>query len=461
MALACLMLLAQVGPWWYASRDGASYLSIARSLADGGPPTNLGREQLFFAPAYSVFIAPVFWISDRPFLLLSLLHAALGVALSFLSRRWFARLSCRDATWLAAACVVNASIGIVLRRTLSEALFMPGLVATALVLEQLRIASKTRLSMALLLGAAAALTALVMTRQAGMMLLPGFACAMAHSAWRRELPWKRALVSVVVIAIPVMGSIFLLSAYDRAAASGEARTYADYLRFDAASLAEQTVSGVRMRVSEIGRVVLPGMFKASADGDGVKLLNLALYAAVTAFAVKGWWRAVRETGDTLLCSTPFYLALYVMWPFDEGIRFMIPYAPVWFLGIYRALPDRAELRHRLAVAFFIAHGLVGVGYWLADDLPDALHDHVRWPEIQRLAEAIENEQELVGWTPPKTDRQRVMLQFALDRPVTDLVANPALADDMHWIITAKEESPSTGYTPRTEPEFFKLQQRQE
>jgi hypothetical protein len=459
MALACMVLLAQVGPWWYASRDGASYLSIAQSLADGGPPTNLGREQLFFAPAYSVFIAPVFWLSDQPFLLLSLLHAALGVALLFASRRWFARLGCRDATWLAAACVVNASIGIVLRRTLSEALFMPGLVATALVLEQVRTVAKARFPMAPLLGAAAALTALVMTRQAGMMLLPGFACAMGYSAWRRELPWMRAIVAVMLIAIPVMTSIFLLSAYDRAAASGEARTYADYLRFDAASLTDQLVSGVRMRVSEIGRVVLPGMFKASADGGGVKLLNLALYAAVTAFAVKGWWRALRETGDTLLCSTPFYLALYVMWPFDEGIRFMIPYAPVWFLGVYRALPDRAELRHRLAVVFCVAHALVGVGYWLADDLPDALQDHARWAEIQALAEGIDRDQELVGWTPPKTDRQRVMLQFALDRPVVDLVAIPTLTDDMHWLVTAKEETPRKGYLPQTETEHFQLQRR--
>jgi len=459
LAATCLLLVAQMSPYWYATRDGASYLSIARSIAAGERPTNLGRDQLFFAPGYSVFVAPVYWLSDVPFVWLSLMHALLGVSLVFLCRAWFAKLSCADAALLAATCVANASNGIVLRRTLSEALFMPGLMATALVLNHLRMVTQTRLSAPLAIGGGAALAALVLTRQAGLMLLPGFGCALAVGLWRREATWARTAVAFAIVALPALASIGALGAYERAMATGEARTYADYLRFDGPALAEQLVSGARLRVSEIGRIVLPGMFKSSADGGGVKLLNLALYAAACAFIARGWWRALRASNDTLLWATPFYLALYVMWPFDEGIRFLAPFAPVWFLGLYRALPERLEVRHRAAAVLWTLHFAVAIGQWLGDDLPDARKDHARWPQIQMLATAIDEDRDHVGWAPPKTDRQRVMLQYALDRPVTDLVATPEEASEMRWIVTRPGEALAPGFLVRETTSDFVLMRR--
>lgn len=444
----CLLLLAQISPYWYATRDGASYLSIARSIAAGARPTNLGRDQLFFAPGYAVFVAPVYWLSDAPFMWLSLIHALLGMALLFLCRAWFVRLSCADATLLAAMCVANASAGIVLRRTLSEALFMPGLMAAALVLNHLRTVTQTKLSLPLAIGGGMALAALVLTRQAGLMLLPGFGCALAVGLWRRETPWRRALFTLTIVALPALASIWALGAYERAMATGEARTYADYFRFDGAAMVEQIVSGVRMRVSEIGRIVLPGMFKSSADGGGAKLLNLALYAVACAFIARGLWRALRASNDTMLWATPFYLALYVMWPFDEGIRFLVPFAPVWFLGLYRALPENVDVRHRAAALVWALHFLVTIAQWLGDDLSDARHDHARWPQIQALAAAIDDDREHIGWAPRKTDRQRVMLQYALDRPVTDLVARPEDAGEMQWIVTGIDAPVASGFVVR-------------
>ncbi len=456
----CLLLLAQVSPYWYATRDGASYLSIARTIAAGERPTNLGRDQLFFAPGYAVFVAPVYWLSDYPFVWLSLIHALLGTALLFLCHAWFARLSCADSTLLAAMCVANASAGIVLRRTLSEALFMPGLMATALVLNHLRTTTQTKLSWPLAIASGAALSALVLTRQAGLMLLPGFGCALAVRLWRREMPWGRALVTLTIVALPTLASLWALGAYERAMATAEARTYADYLRFDGASFVEQIVSGVRMRVSEIGRIVLPGMFKSSADGGGAKLLNLALYAVASAFIARGWWRALRAASDTLLWATPFYLALYVMWPFDEGIRLLVPFAPVWFLGLYRALPENVDVRHRAAAIVWALHFVVSIAQWLGDDLPDARHDHARWPQIQTLAAAIDEDREHIGWAPRKTDRQRVMLQYALDRPVTDLVARPQDAGDMQWIIAGVDEPVAPGYLVQETTGDYVLLRRQ-
>jgi 4-amino-4-deoxy-L-arabinose transferase-like glycosyltransferase len=440
LGLAVLLLVVQVSTVWYVSRDGASYLSIARSLAHGAGPTNLGREQLFFAPGYSFLIAPTFWLGEYPFLWISLLHALLAIAWLGLTKKWLAQFATADAVILTAVCVTNVSVGILLRKTLSEALFMPALVAGALALAWLRTATELRQRLGASLAVGLGLAGLCLARQVGVMLLPGFTIAVAVWCGRRRIPWGRAALTILFVAIPPVAAILLLGAYERSVADPTARTYVDFFPGAEHSFAEQALLGARMRISEIGRVVVPGLFKSSTDGGGARLLNLVLFAATVALIARGWWRAVRASHDALLWSVPFYLALYVVWPFDEGIRFMAPYAPVWFLGLYLALPENPLSRRRLSVIFFGMHAVVAVGYWLSDDRPDAIADAAQWPQIQQLAAQIDEDHDRVGWLPAKVDRQRVMLQYELDRPVADLAATGVIDAQCVWII-AKKDAP--------------------
>ncbi|MBI1899573.1 MAG: hypothetical protein HYS13_00485 [Planctomycetia bacterium] len=66
-AVVALLLAVQVKWWWEPGPDAASYLSIARNMAEG-------RLQRFesahvrYAPAYAALLAPTFLVSDEPFL---------------------------------------------------------------------------------------------------------------------------------------------------------------------------------------------------------------------------------------------------------------------------------------------------------------------------------------------------------------------------------------------------------
>jgi hypothetical protein len=395
-----------------------------------------------------VFIAPLFWLDDRPFLAIALTNAALGIVYMFAARSWLARYAEADASWLAATCAMNASVGILLRRTLSEALFMPGLMLTALALERLRFRARERLPVLAALGAGVALAIVCLTRQAGFALLPGFTTALAWMAHQRQLPWRRAAAAVALVAAPALLAVVGLSVYERSTAAGNARTYADYLAGDAQSLPAQLVTGLKLRVSEIGRITLPGMFKSSPDAARSGWLNLSLFALTTLAVLYGASRILRDAPDTLVCTAPFYVGLYIVWPFDEGIRFLAPLAPVWFLSLYCALPDRPLWRHRVAWLGLAAHLIVALGYWLRNDLPEARRDHAHWQAIDRVAASIDTSSGPVGWRLERRDHERVMLQVALDRRVPDVSSADAIDRKFMWLVTAD--------TATTPPEYVKI-----
>ncbi|MDZ4781535.1 MAG: hypothetical protein SGJ19_14895 [Planctomycetia bacterium] len=442
MAAACLLLFAQVSSDWYVTRDGASYLSIARSLAQQGAPTNLGQQQLFFAPCYSFLIAPLYWISDRPILALSLLNAALGVALLFSTRSWISRFAPDDAALIAATCVINASVGILLRRTLSEALFMPAMVVTVLLLEHVRAATVERLPVRAALGAGVALAMVCLTRQAGLTTLPGFAIALGVTTSRSGASWRRAAMVLALVAVPALAAVAGLGAYERATAVEDARTYADFLAADSQSFPAQVRTGLVLRISEIGRVALPGMFKAAPDASTSGWLNFSLYAATALAVVYGAVRMLRRNPDTFLCIAPFYVALYVVWPFDEGIRFLAPLAPVWLIGLYFALPEVPALRRRVAWLSLITHAIVAVGYWLANDRPEARRDNAEWPALDRLAQSIDVQAGPVAWQLDGRDHERAMFQLSIDRPVNNASTKEAVAEDVTWLVTTTGALPA-------------------
>ena len=83
LLLACWVVLVGVQiitPLWYATADTCCYLSIARSLAHGETPTNLGSRNLIFGIGYPAVIAPAFLLSATPFLLVTAINAALATA---------------------------------------------------------------------------------------------------------------------------------------------------------------------------------------------------------------------------------------------------------------------------------------------------------------------------------------------------------------------------------------------
>ena len=85
MILALLVVLfgLQISTLLYPTPDAVGYLSIARSIARAHVLANRGSPQLYYSVGYPLLISPVFCFGDRPFLLLSAIHA--GLALAYLA----------------------------------------------------------------------------------------------------------------------------------------------------------------------------------------------------------------------------------------------------------------------------------------------------------------------------------------------------------------------------------------
>jgi hypothetical protein len=94
LTVFALALAAQISPWWYPSDDGCTYLSMARSIAAGEPFERYGQQGSGIPPGYPLLVGPVFWLSDQPFLALSVMHWLMGVALLVAAfAKWYRELS--------------------------------------------------------------------------------------------------------------------------------------------------------------------------------------------------------------------------------------------------------------------------------------------------------------------------------------------------------------------------------
>ena len=86
LGVAVVALVSQVEPWWRASPDGVAYLSVSRSLWEGGGLRALGEERLHQSPGYAVVLAPLWGLArgeaSHMFRWVAVLHFVLGVGVA-------------------------------------------------------------------------------------------------------------------------------------------------------------------------------------------------------------------------------------------------------------------------------------------------------------------------------------------------------------------------------------------
>jgi hypothetical protein len=130
----------------------------------------------------------------------------------------------------------------------------------------------------------------------------------------------------------------------------------------------------------------------------------------------GWWKLFRATGDVLLATLPAYVALYVVWGFDAGTRYLLPMLPV--LAASAGCGRFLERRPALGFLLVAAHLAVAAGYVLARDAPRARACDAEWPAVERLAAAAASAPAPV-LAPGVPECTRLLLSFTLDRPVSE------------------------------------------
>ncbi len=444
LALFGLLLAMQISPWWYATADGSAYLSIARSAASGETLTCLGSHQLYYFPGYPLTISPAFLAGDRPFLLLSVIQWLLGLIFLVGVYRWARRTVPTSAVLITGLCTINAALWIYYRRTLSEMAFMAVLIWTVNVLNSIDLGSPKRRTCWQTVLAAAGTVLVALIRPAGIMLAAGFGIAMILAAFKTRADWLLAITLTLCVGLPASAVVVATIKYDRAMASldeGRGFTYLDDLTDPTVSFGSQILEGIRLRVSDVGRLAIPGMFKTYADPGEWFNVNMAIYLALSAMVAFGWWRFARHGHDVLALTLPFYLVLHVVWPFDQSVRFLVPMLPLVIVCLWFAAAIPPSRRTGLFGFLLLAHFAAAAGYWAFVDAPRTRGRFHQWPTIDRLAELIETEPGQVAAS-GLSEEIWSMLQFALNRPVPIMGIDGPISPDVHWVLT-----PSTAKEP--------------
>jgi hypothetical protein len=451
-AVGVLVAMQLVSPWPYLTPDATAYLSMARSLAHQGTLLRFGDPHVRFGPAYPFVISPVFWLTDEPFLLITLLNTALLALFAIAIFGWARCVAPDAAPYAAAFAVVNVVVLAMFRRPLSETVFCPLLFAIAIGYNRALAGSLRSRWWAVLVPASCVL---VLTRQAGVMLPVGFACAVLWQAIRGRRRWASAIPFAAIATVPPMLAVVGWAAFDGAKAHRQGDFHhVSALRTDrgpeaadlpTGPLPRRVAEGLRVRVAEVGRVTLPLMSKVYAPPETWLHQCTLFYVPWFALIVYGWVRHLRETDDAMAWMWPWYFALYVYWPFDQAARFTAPLAPLLLVFTWRAVGNLRGWRPTVFVVLISLHLLISLGTWIVTDRP---RGHGLWkhePELHRIAEEFRGRPDELAVDSDAPEIARLM-ELWLDHPIPVVTAHEP---SPRWVVGWGSDQKRTPLQSRT------------
>jgi hypothetical protein len=464
---AALAAVQIISPLWYLAADSPGYLSIARSLAIGQTPTNLGSPHLVYAVGYPLLICPVFWTPDPPFLLLSVLHA--GAATLYLAGvySWARRLLPEAALPTALLALGQVTVLTLFRRVLSEAMYMPLLIWTINAMDaSVSQPGKARYALP---SAMLLLALLALVRQAGILFAGGFGLCVLGKAWQGHISWSRAWLWTAAVSLPALGVLLAAVSYDQAMGNQlgswsnldiftQSAGRPTELYTDAFPFWQQLLEGCRVRISEIGRLTIPGMYGAHNGPADWLNLNMLLYLPLCGFLVWGWFRLVRVTRDVAALTLPFYAVLHIYWPWDQAGRYFAPVLPVLFLCLWAGFAWLGTRRRTVFMFLAVAHMAVAIGFWMSRDRPAARLEAARWPELERLAGYTRNEPAEVQ-TRSRFKGVALILSYLLDRQVEEESRTAGPKPGTRWLIMDADQPDEAGFSRILKTRHFRLLRR--
>lgn len=459
LSLLAALLATQILPLWTPTPDGAGYLSIARSIAQGGPVTNMGSPKLHYPPGYPLLISPAFMVNDRPFFLLALVQWLFAVAIMLGVYRWSRQWFAGSELWITALVMSNVSLWIHARTTISEMPFMALLIWTAIGLDRLAAAPTSRSAALWSLTMSLAIAALAMIRPVGILIVSGYAIVVFFRARAGQLSWRRAIATTAFLGLPAALAVAALIAYEaRTAAEFGTRGDPTYLHeFKAAELplAVQLLEGVRVRVAEVGRLLLPGMNKSYAKPFQWVNLNTFVYTPFFVAIAWAWWQVAFSGGSTLWFMVPCYLALYIAYPSDQGTRYLLPLLPVLAVCLWWFVWHVSQRRMQILAGFVVAHLLVTIGYSAHSTVRLAHLEH-EWQAVDAFAEIMRDDpRPAVCWNAPYGIRELTMV--ACDRWCGEVRnAETFIPDEVNWIVAGADAPSCDGFVERAREGDLKL-----
>jgi len=393
------LLVAQVSTIPYLEPDSTHYLSMASSLAENGVMLNMGNPHLMYAVGYPAVLSSVYLLPIDPILGSSLLNILLGMIYLLGVWCWCRRVAPSTAVWMTCLGMGNATVLYLYRRPLSEPLFMALLIWCSLCLDTLVRQLPQRINWKMLILSSVLMGMMVATRQAGIVVMAGLGTLLLLKLWQRSITWQRAFVVCGCTGVVAMSVLLGLILHDQ-----QTKEFApDRSNWDMMvrksnfcadhhedHLAGYLLEGVRLRVYEIGRLLAPGMFGCYANTGDWLNVNTFIYVPLAGLVFFGWWRLARRQHNTLIMMFPWYFALYVYWPADQGGRFFAPILPLLFLSLWKGLGVAPILKHTWCVrAQVIAHALAAVVVWWGLDYRNNIKVLEEWRQNEAVSQYLQ------------------------------------------------------------------------
>lgn len=508
MVLAALVgwwLLFAPWIWWEPGKDARGYLSMAWSLAREGRLLLYGDPSLHYGFGYSVVLTPAFWLgADSPWPWMAVLHTAVASLWMLLIYRWAKRLvSPRSALVTAVLCSVMFAAVHYHRQVLSDFVFVTLFLLACVAMPTLTQAGGKRWGGYALAGLG--VMGAVLTRQAGVVLAAGAGMAAMHAWWASgrgglakqpgsgESGVWRARGAVIWSGVFAGLPALLAFGFQKSRQQGRSEdlpTYTDQIlrpipedveraggMFEPMSRFEQVNTGVYCRVEEFGRMLLPGGQGLHSDPANWLHPMQLIYLPLAVWLLVGWWRLLRRSGDVYLWTLPFYVALHVIWPYQQGTRYMLPMLPMAVLVLVANLHGGTRRRWPVMAALVLAHAGFTVGK-IASEWPEARARHRLGLEVRELLEPTPLFRETIDatwltdpehgpvlgqWTRDDVLQSRAVngwLSFWSDRFWEPWRGKAKLPSHAIWVVRMADEPRPAGYRVVAEhPEGWVLLQR--
>jgi hypothetical protein len=445
IGVIALILAMQFKWWWVPTPDSAGYCSNARSIA-AGKMERLGSTKLIQPPGYPLLIAPSFWFGDKPWVALTINNTLLLAALAAAIWVWLSPLAGPATPMLTALAMANVSLWRYSRMNLSEPAAMLWMLTCALAMRRLLQSSAPgpRLAWALACGVLATIAGL--TRIVGGTIVAGMGLALLLAGWRGLWPWRRSLgLGVLIGALGVIGPVgFLL--YDHAQTDPGNLDYLHYLTDQNPDLAANLIEGVRLRLSEVGGLLLPGMFKARSQPGQWWHVNIAIYLGVMAVVLLGMIRVLRRGCEPVILAFPFFFAVCCVYAYPSVTRYMLPMLPVLVLAMWSALAGLRGHRHSIVLLLLLGHLGVAIGQRIGT-LDDELALHRRWPGVERVITPLRDDPRPIGCLGITTE-ERLFFSWPIDRNIVKHTDPAAIDPSIHWLLVPAAEPLPSGFEPR-------------
>ena len=440
-----ILLAVQISPWWLPTPDSAAYLSIARSIATDHALRMFGYRHSAYPPGYPLLISPAFWLGPEPFLAISMLQFLIALILMWGLYRWLAEQTAEGALFLTLLVMVNVTLWTYYHRPLSELAFVTTALWAVVTLDRALDRATARGRTCLLLIGAALLVLLALIREAGVLFAFALGATLVLRVRHRTLRTAIALAASAIVLLPAVAAVIGFVIYTQVtfATTHVFGTHLSGLFNNPVPLARRLSNGLRLQIDGIGRLLVPGMFKAY--GYGWVDVNTLIYSVICIPLAIGWYRWIVRRPDPYALVVPLYLLLYVIWDFAADTRYVLPLLPPLVVALwYFVEPFR---RHRLTMIAVLTglHLVIAMSYWLALELPQA-HECARQRQlIHQLAPAAAGHAGPIVATKQVPECTRLFLALTLDRPVAVVRPNLSAIGPARVLLTTAGDQRVDGF----------------